>query len=86
MDRRQRRVLRTGRANLVFDRIEFGLELVEFVFEIRRLLFLIARQSNAGELFGNRLLPIEVVLLFLEQVGGNTFSDLRVNLAQHVEQ
>ena len=82
----QRRILWTGSANLVFDLIEFRLQFVEFVFEIRRLLLLIAGQRNAGELFGNLLLPIEIVLLLLQQVSRHTFSDLRVNFAQHVEQ
>ena len=62
----QGRVFWAGSANLVFDLIEFRLQLVEFVFEIGRLLFLITRKRNTGELLGDLLLTIEVVLLLLK--------------------
>ena len=86
LHRSQRRVFRTGRANLILDLIEIRLELVEFFFQIRRLIFRISTERDAGELLRDLLLPIEIVLLFLEQVGRHAFGNLRVDFTEHVEQ
>ena len=85
--RSQRRVLWAGSSDLVFNLVEFRLQLVELTFEFRRFLFFrIRSETESNQLFGNILLSIEVSLLALEQFPWHAFRDLRIRFRQEIQQ
>ena len=71
---------------MIFDFFKLGLQLFQVRFQIRRLLLAtIGSQANPGQLFGDLLLAIEVVLLPLEQIGRNAFSNRCVCLTKQIQ-
>jgi hypothetical protein len=83
----QSSIFGTGRANLVFDLIEFGLQFVEFFFQVRRLLLiLVLGEVDTHQLLSDVLLGVEIRLPLFEQLGRHSLGNLPISFSEQIKQ